>query len=230
MAKNKVFNADQFTATEFYSAEDKRRFAEHFVKFVLSGFKRTMFYKWFYQQLSNCFGHIAHYDINGFYAHFFENPEDMLRFVEITRDYMVCGNARYTFSDVERAIQSWFNRHDAEVKRVLRQQNTQHNAEVQAEEDRLAALKGQTHQTFKVVAKSENVGSFGHYGYIMLARDGSAWEVHRTCSMPWQQGQEIEVPLGNCNPNWGSVCCEAPIRKPNAPKEVVEQVFSQKVA
>jgi len=229
MAK-KPFQASQFTATEFYSAADKAKFANHFVRFVLSGFKRSLFYKWFYKQLSNCFGHIAHYNQAGFYAHFFESPEDQLRFVERTRDYRPCGDPAYTFCDVERAIQSWFNTHNGDVKRVLRQQNTQHQAEVNAEEERISALRGHTHQVFVVVAKSQNVGSFGHHGYIMVAKDGSAWEVHRSCSMPWQQGQEIRVPLGNGYPNWASVCCEAPMRKPNAPKEVVEQVFGQKVA
>ena len=224
------FSADQFTATEFHTAAAKAKFAEHFIKFVLGGFKRTQFPKWFYRQLSNCFGHIAHYDQGGFYAHFFENPEDMLRFVEHTRDHRPVGDPHYCFSDVEREIQSWFAQNMADVQRVLRQQNTQYQGEVQAEEDRLAALRGQTHQTFMVVAKSKNVGSFGHYGYIMLAKDGSAWEVHRSCSMPWKQGQEVQVPLGNGNPQWGSVCCEAPIRKPNASQEVVDQVFVQKVA
>lgn len=226
----KPFNASQFTATDFYTDEDKARFANHFIKFVLSGFRRTMFYKWFYKQLSNCFGHIAHYNIDGFYAHFFKNPEDMLRFIEHTRDCVAVGDPHYTFSDVERAIQGWIILNEDKVKRVLRQQNEQYREKANAEEKRLAALHGKSKQTFIVAQKSQNVGSFGHYGYIMIAEDSSAWEVCRTSAMPWKEGERVQVPLGQCQPNWASVCVETPRRLPNAPEALVKQFFGEKVA
>jgi hypothetical protein len=110
------FTAEQFTPTEWNSAEDKAKFANHFVRFVESGYKPSLFEKWFYTRLSNTFGHIAHYDRGGFYATFFETLRDQLRFLEITagnyglysdRSGGICGDPQFTYSDVERALRNW---------------------------------------------------------------------------------------------------------------------------
>lgn len=62
-----MFTANQFTATKWESAEQKAKFANHFVRFVKSGFKPTLFYSWFYKRLSMTFGHIAHFNRQGFW-------------------------------------------------------------------------------------------------------------------------------------------------------------------
>jgi hypothetical protein len=55
------FIASQFVPTEWSSAADKAAFGNTFLHFVESALKRSLFTKGFYQRLSNCFGHIAHY-------------------------------------------------------------------------------------------------------------------------------------------------------------------------
>jgi len=67
----KRFYPVDFIATQHSSASDKAKFANHFVRFVESGYRRTLFFKWFYTRLSMTFGHIAHYNIDGFYAEWF---------------------------------------------------------------------------------------------------------------------------------------------------------------
>ncbi len=56
-----LFYADEFTPTEFSTAQDKAAFGNHFFRFIESDWKQTIFTKTFYNHLSNCFGHIAHY-------------------------------------------------------------------------------------------------------------------------------------------------------------------------
>ena len=104
----KPFTADQFTATQFDTAADKAKFANHFVRFVASGYKASLFYDWFYRQLSNCFGHIAHYDRTTFYNHFFRDKQAQLYFMTATREGGGYGDPAYTYSDVEKAIKAHY--------------------------------------------------------------------------------------------------------------------------
>ena len=102
-----IFTADQFTPSRFSAAEDKAKFANHFVRFVDSGFKRTLFHKWFYVRLSMCFGHIAHYNRHGFYGHFFEGHSSHETFMaHLQRP--IYGDPEYTYSDVERALAAYY--------------------------------------------------------------------------------------------------------------------------
>jgi hypothetical protein len=55
------FTAAQFVSTQWNTAEGKAKFGNTYLHFVDSEFKRTLFTKQFYNQLSNCFFHIAHY-------------------------------------------------------------------------------------------------------------------------------------------------------------------------
>lgn len=101
------FTASQFTAMEkFDTAEDKAKFANHFMRFVESGFKWSLFYDWFYRRLSMTFGHIAHFNRHGFYAEFFQTTADKLRFLKQTVNPPLgfCGDAKYTYVDVEVAV------------------------------------------------------------------------------------------------------------------------------
>ena len=103
----KLFTAEQFTPTKFDTAEDKAKFANHFVRFVESDFKSTLFPKWFYTRLSMTFGHIAHYNQSGFYSEFFESTMDKVRFLEQTRLAGCYGSPEHTYCDVERVIVKW---------------------------------------------------------------------------------------------------------------------------
>ena len=100
------FQLSQFTPTEFSTTADKAAFGNHFLHFVDSGWKRTLFNKSFYNRLSMCFSHIAHYDIEGFYSTWFESERDQLEFLRHTLKFPCYGSPEFTFCDVERAIQS----------------------------------------------------------------------------------------------------------------------------
>jgi len=109
MPRKPLFTADQFTPTDFDSASEKARFANHFIRFVESGFKETLFPKWFYTRLSLTFGHIAHFNQQGFYATFFTTTRGKLDFLRQTVEFpsMMGGDPRYTYSDVERVLAAW---------------------------------------------------------------------------------------------------------------------------
>ena len=96
-----------FTPTKWSTAEDKAKFFRHYQKFVTGGFKASQFPKWFYDRLSQCFGHIAHYNQGGFYEEWFRSPEQQLEFLEYALRYPCYGDAGHTYSDVERALQAW---------------------------------------------------------------------------------------------------------------------------
>lgn len=119
-----LFTASQFTATKWDSAEDKAKFANHFIRFLESGFKRELFTHDFYRRLSLCFGHIAHYDINGFYETFFADPSDWKIFIDVTLQHPCYGDPGFTCSDVERAIQAYLQNHAEFMALILTQSNS----------------------------------------------------------------------------------------------------------
>jgi hypothetical protein len=107
MSNSQRFTSAQFTATRFSSAKDKARFANHFVRFVQNDFPCRQFSQPFYQRLSNTFGHIAHFNLQGFYETFFLSPATKVDFLEQTLRSIPLGSPEHTYSDVERAIQEW---------------------------------------------------------------------------------------------------------------------------
>ena len=109
MIKDRLFTPGEFTPTEWSTAEDKAKFANQFVKFVRSDFADKDFPKWFYQRLSNCFGHIAHFDQAGFYQTFFTCTDDKIAFICTTLDYPCYGDPTFTFSDVEKPLKEWLD-------------------------------------------------------------------------------------------------------------------------
>jgi hypothetical protein len=98
------FIASQFVPTEWSSAADKAAFGNTFLHFVESAWKRSLFTKGFYQRLSDCFGHIAHYDIHSFYETWFTSDKDRLEFLKNASKWPCYGDPKFTFSDVERAL------------------------------------------------------------------------------------------------------------------------------
>ena len=103
----KDFTAGQFTPTRWEGAEEKARFARRFVRFVESDFAEREFSDTFYRRLALTFGHIAHFNRHGFYEAFFTAAEDKVRFLRMTLAHSCWGDPAFTYSDVERAIQSW---------------------------------------------------------------------------------------------------------------------------
>jgi len=125
---NPEFSHNDFTATKFNSAEDKAKFANHLIKFIQNDFPERMFYKWFYERLSNCFGHIAHYNICGFYEKWFRTTSDKIDFLYNILDHPCYGHAEYTYSDVEKAIKSWLSMTDylQKLKNRLKDEDEKH--------------------------------------------------------------------------------------------------------
>jgi len=131
-----TFTASQFTPTQWDSADDKACFANHFVKFITSGFDQKHFTDRFYRRLSNTFGHIAHYNRHGFWETFFTTTEDRVRFLEITQGHPCYGDPEWTYSDVERTLQNWLA--DEGTLEVYRQKLAAENEAVErAQYDRL---------------------------------------------------------------------------------------------
>jgi hypothetical protein len=75
------FLPSEFVPTKFSTAQDKADFGNTFLHFIESEWARTAFSKSFYNRLSMCFSHIAHYDAAGFYATWFTTDADRLRFL-----------------------------------------------------------------------------------------------------------------------------------------------------
>jgi hypothetical protein len=107
MTQTRPFTADQFTPTQWSTEEDKAKFANHFMRFVKSDFKETLFPKWFYKRLSHCFGHIAHFDQRGLYQTWFATPHDKLNFLKAVIHWPCHGQNDFTYCDVERALKAW---------------------------------------------------------------------------------------------------------------------------
>jgi hypothetical protein len=106
--------------TKFSTAQDKAEFGNAFLHFIESEWARTAFSKSFYNRLSMCFSHIAHYDAAGFYETWFTSDADRLRFLRYTLAWPCWGDPEYTFCDVERAIQQEIRKHNYLARYELR--------------------------------------------------------------------------------------------------------------
>jgi hypothetical protein len=101
------FKADEFVPSKWDTAADKARFCNAFVRFVEGGFKLDQFPETFYRRLSSCFGHIAHFNRDGFYETFFTDERGKLRFLEMAAEHACYGQAEFSYSDAEMALRSW---------------------------------------------------------------------------------------------------------------------------
>jgi hypothetical protein len=98
------FQPDAFTATKWDTAEVKAKFANDLCRFMAADFKDSLFTKALYQRLSMCFGHIAHYNREGFFGEFFRDLRGKVDFLEQTLAWRCFGDPEYTYSDVEAAV------------------------------------------------------------------------------------------------------------------------------
>jgi len=125
------FLPSEFTPTEWSTAADKASFGNTLLHFLDSGCSRELFTKKFYNRLSMTFGNIAHYNLEGFYDTWFTRDRHRLGFVQKLLRWPCHGDPRFTFSDVESAIQ-----------RVMRERNYLGRFELgAAEELRTAEMK-----------------------------------------------------------------------------------------
>ena len=107
MSKQPKFTAAQFTPTKYSTAEDKAKFANHFVRFVEQDFKPTLFPNWFYTRLSCCFSHIAHFSREGFYGTWFAGDCQRRDFLRRALRHRAFGDPEFTYCDVERELKRW---------------------------------------------------------------------------------------------------------------------------
>jgi hypothetical protein len=71
----------QFKDSQFMTAEEKCKVIKDWEKFLAGGLNRQDFTKSLYRHLILHCSFIAHYDIHGFYAEYFKNGDDTLRFL-----------------------------------------------------------------------------------------------------------------------------------------------------
>ena len=134
----KDFTADQFTPTRWETAEEKVRFARRFIRFVESDFAERQFPHTFYRRLALTFGHIAHFNRHGFYEEFFTATEGKVRFLRMALAHSCWGDPAFTYSDVERALQSWLHQNGV-LGRYERRLAAEQEAAERAELARLQA-------------------------------------------------------------------------------------------
>jgi hypothetical protein len=103
------FQMQDFTPTKCATADEKAKVANKLTRFILGGFQQGSFSKAMYQRLSNMFGHIAHYNINGFYETWFSDIKACRDWAEhIIGNWLSgMGDPRFTWSDVEKALTQW---------------------------------------------------------------------------------------------------------------------------
>lgn len=140
--KEKLFKAEQFTPTKWDSAEQKAKFANQFVRLIERGFQFHDFPKWFYNRLSNTFGHIAHYNQLGFWETWFENQGQQLAFLRHTATCQICGDPAFTYSDVERALQGWLKKNSIFIHNLELSITKKHEQHERSEYERLSAKFG----------------------------------------------------------------------------------------
>jgi hypothetical protein len=99
------FLPSDFKATKFSTAADKAEFGNALLRFIESEWAPALFTKSFYNRLSVCYGHIAHYNRTQFFEEWFSSLAAQVRFLKHTLRFPCYGDPEYTFSDVERAIQ-----------------------------------------------------------------------------------------------------------------------------
>ena len=102
-----AFTAKEFMTTKWDDGQTKANFGRQFIKFVESDFDQRLFSQAFYRRLSMTFGHIAHFNRQGFFETFFTTTADKVRFLRMTLAHPCFGDPAFTYSDVERALQSW---------------------------------------------------------------------------------------------------------------------------
>lgn len=151
--KAKPFDVSMFVPTKFESAEDKAWFANHLAAFIEAGFPEAKFTHKFYDRLNMTFGFIANYNREGFYSTFFTNTPDKIRFLNVLLEHDCLGDARFTYSDVERAVQGYLLEAG-----ILRKYEAQNCAEVEEAERRtLARLKAKYEPTIEPIVTGERI-------------------------------------------------------------------------
>ncbi len=140
-----TFTINGLKATQWEAATVKAKFLNDLANLVRSGFADSKFTQALYKRLSMTFGHIAHYNRNGFYIEWFETSEKQLDWVQNALQYGCYGDPEYTYSDAERQFQQWLQSDEgqdliADIQRRVREDDIASAKAMQANaEAKLAA-------------------------------------------------------------------------------------------
>jgi hypothetical protein len=124
------FLPSEFVPTQFSTAADKADFGNTLLLFIESEWKETHFTKSFYNRLSMCFGHIAHFNRPTFYETWFTSDADRLRFLHHCLKHPCWGSPEHTFCDVERAVQHEIRKRNYLERYALRAAEALRSAEM----------------------------------------------------------------------------------------------------
>ena len=91
------FTASDFLPTKWSTADEKAQFGNTLLYFMLTGFLAGRFTEKLYTRLSMCYGHIAHFDRQGFSETWFDSPESIASFVNHLMQWPCHGDAGYPF-------------------------------------------------------------------------------------------------------------------------------------
>lgn len=114
MSKN-IFTTEGLQPSQFSTAEEKAKFLNDLANFVKSGFLYTKFSKKLYTRLSMCFGHIAHYNKDGFYHTWFDTERGRFEWIQHIAKHTCYGSPEYTYSDAERKFIQWLQGPEGET-------------------------------------------------------------------------------------------------------------------
>src|ERR1035441_5677574 len=115
---SKRFHAVSFTPTKWTTAEQEATFANQLMAFIAADFPESKFTKKFYNRLSQTFGMISHYNVDGFFSTFFTDTAGKLRFLRSLVEWPCYGSSEFTFSDVERATSAAIQSTDRKSTRL----------------------------------------------------------------------------------------------------------------
>ena len=105
-ASHLLYTPNQFEGNEFHTAEHKAWVVNQLICLINSGFDKVYWNKDLYNALyMSLFGHIAHYDMHGFWGSWFDHRNDRYRFIRNIVNYPYIGSG--SMGDVESAIQGW---------------------------------------------------------------------------------------------------------------------------
>lgn len=103
-----AFATAPLTGTEWATAADKALYLEKLARFVEAGFPEKRFTGPIYSGLNlHLFGHIAHFDKDGFYHTWFSTEERRREWVRNALRSTSEGDPAYTWSDAEAIFQEW---------------------------------------------------------------------------------------------------------------------------
>jgi hypothetical protein len=105
-------DATQFMPTKWSTVADKAKFGDRLLRFIAEDCPERLFTTGLYRRLSLSFGHIACYNRNGFYAHFFSNRRGRVAFLDQTSSFRCYGDPAFTFSDLERVVTTRLKKSD----------------------------------------------------------------------------------------------------------------------